>query len=190
VATLKRKWLFFRQAKKPPYTTKQAFSQLYDKTHIAVFRYAYGLVHGNQHDAEDITAQTFLKAWDARHQFTGTPTQAQSWLFTIAKRIVIDQYRKQQVRPDEVAMPDTLHNNHPSPEKIAMQADEHQQVWAILQHLDEADRDMIVLRYMLDWQVKDIATHMNMNPNSVSVRLKRLMEQLQGLWLQQVDEEA
>jgi RNA polymerase sigma-70 factor (ECF subfamily) len=92
MTTWTKNWWFPGRAA-VPYASKAAFSELYEDTHLSVYRYVYGLLGGTAQDAEDITAQTYLKAWDHRKQFRGTPEQAKGWLFTIAKRIVIDRYR-------------------------------------------------------------------------------------------------
>lgn len=63
--------LLRKRDKAKPYHSEPAFSQLFDSTHQIVFRYVYGLLGGPQQDVEDITADTFLKAWHARDQFEG-----------------------------------------------------------------------------------------------------------------------
>ena len=181
---LAKNWWFPGRAA-APYDSKAAFSQLYDETHRSLYRYVYGLSGSTTQDAEDITAQTYLKAWDHRKQFSGTPEQVKGWLFTIAKRIVIDRYRKQQIRPQSVHIDEAfLVSSDASPEEKAVIAEQIQTLWILLQDLSTENREMIVLRYMVGWPVKDIAAHMDMNPNTVSVRLSRVLEQLKGTWKQ------
>jgi RNA polymerase sigma-70 factor, ECF subfamily len=59
------------------------------------------LVAPDRHLAEDVVQETMLRAW--RH---GRVLQQQTtllpWLFTVARRIVIDEHRKRAVRPPEV----------------------------------------------------------------------------------------
>src|SRR5687767_9662865 len=71
-----------------------SFRALYELNRLAVFRYIYALTGGSQADAEDLAAETFLRAWKARHQFVGEMEVAIGWLIGIAKRLVIDDYRR------------------------------------------------------------------------------------------------
>lgn len=77
-----------------PITNPEKFRILYEKNHLSVFRYIFGLVGGSQDEAEDLTAETFLRAWKARHRFEGDMDSAIGWLIQIAKRLVIDNYRR------------------------------------------------------------------------------------------------
>ena len=67
---------------------------MYELNRLAVFRYTYALTGGSQEDAEDLTAETFLRAWKARHHFQGEMDVAICWLIGIAKRLVVDDYRR------------------------------------------------------------------------------------------------
>ena len=46
---------------------QDAFGELYDRHAVRVYRHIYYMV-GNATEAEDLTAQTFLRAWEARHE--------------------------------------------------------------------------------------------------------------------------
>src|SRR5437762_6742034 len=69
-----------------------AFAELYDEHLDRVFRHVLYRV-GNRADAEDLTQQVFLRAWQAlgRYRITGSPFIA--WLLTIAHNLVVDHYK-------------------------------------------------------------------------------------------------
>jgi RNA polymerase sigma-70 factor, ECF subfamily len=160
-------------------TTEKAFSHLYETTHRSVYRYLYGLVGGAVQDAEDLTAETFLKAWNAREQFEGDDDAALGWLLTIAKRLVIDAARRQQSRPVSVDIAeDILSAPDATPEEQAIFTEQSQQLWALVQSLPDDKREMVILRYLLGWRVNRIAAHLNLPENTVSVSLKRIITQL------------
>lgn len=56
------------------------------------FRYRVG----DGQIAEDLTADTFEKAWRKRHHYRHDLASFSTWLFTIARRVAIDHYRKQR----------------------------------------------------------------------------------------------
>ena len=52
----------------------------------------------------------------------------------------------------------------------------------LLQNLNAEQREMIVLRYILDWPVNRIAGHLGMLENTVSVNLRRILQRLRENW--------
>ncbi len=167
----------------PPYAEGRAFSQLYDNTHLQVFRYIYGLLGGPRQEVEDLTAETFFRAWKARTSFTGNERGALAWLFTIARNLVIDSRRRDVSRGipdalDEMMVPSA----EADPESETEYREQQRILWNQIHDLPEQQREMIVLRYMLGWRVKDIAQHMDMNENTVSVNLRRILKRLGRDW--------
>lgn len=98
----------------------------------------YGLLGGPQQDVEDITAETFLKAWHARNQFEGDHEAAVSWLLTIARNQVIDRYRAQQRQAVMIWLEDVdLAASDASPEQ---QVIENEQVGAVADYRSNLNR--------------------------------------------------
>ena len=159
----------------------ESFSAVYENTYRHVFRFLMALCGGQTQEAEDMTAETFLRAWDARHRFRGNEEAALRWLFTIARRLLIDRRRYAASRP-EADLDETAPDNAPDAESILIDAEQMQAVLEALQRLPGAQREMIVLRYMMGWRVNAIADHLQMPENSVSVSMRRALKQLQR-WL-------
>jgi len=57
---------------------------------------------GDRQLAEDVVQETLVRAWRSHEQLTSNPASLRPWLYTVAKRIVIDEHRRRTVRPDEV----------------------------------------------------------------------------------------
>jgi RNA polymerase sigma-70 factor, ECF subfamily len=165
--------------------TAEEFSLFYNHQHLAIYRFIYGLLGASSEEAEDLTAETFERAWQARRRFRGTESAAVGWLFTIARRLVIDTYRRQRIRrpSDEIEIENLLDANG-TPEEQAFTRQQQQTLWQLLQSLPLEHREMIVLRYMLDWRVMDIARQLKMTENNVSVTLRRILERLRRDWPQ------
>ena len=172
-----------------PLQDPEAFSQLYDRTQIIIFRFIYGLHGGPLEEVEDLTCDTYLRAWKARSRFRGDQHDALCWLFTIARRLVIDAHRHRktseedtQIRLDEASSEFTAQSGSKTPEEQAALRDQFKHLWSILQDLPDEKREMLVLRYMLGWKVKEIASYLRMEENTVSVYIKRCLEQIrQGM---------
>jgi DNA-directed RNA polymerase specialized sigma24 family protein len=73
-----------------------------------LFRYLLRLTLGDRGQAEDYLHETFLRTWRWLQDHAVDPVITRPWLFTAARRIVIDGVRTQRARPTEVA---TIHLN-------------------------------------------------------------------------------
>jgi len=68
------------------------FILLYRRHLPAIYRYAYAHL-GNRQDAEDLAALTFERAWAQRRRYRAAGPY-RGWLFGIAHRAVVDQWRR------------------------------------------------------------------------------------------------
>jgi len=166
------------------YQTGEAFSDLYEYSHLLVFRYICGLRGGPTEEAEDLTAETFFRAWRAWDRFEGSRVAAVGWLLQIARRLVIDGYRRSargiHERLDETDLPDP----DGSSEEQTLQNEQRQTLWNMLQSLPIEQREMVVLRYLVGWRVNEIAEHLGLTENNVSVSLRRALQRMRRDWPQ------
>lgn len=169
-----------------PLDDPEAFNALYEQTYRSVFRYLFGLHGGPLEDVEDLTAETFTRAWKARRRFQGDPqTGGIAWLLGIARRLVIDTYRRSQARiqPDVVEW-EEIPQFEPPPESLVMLGEQNETLWTLLQSLPAEQREMLTLRYLLDWRVCQISDYLGIAENTVSVTIRRSLERLQRAWPQ------
>jgi RNA polymerase sigma-70 factor (ECF subfamily) len=165
-----------------PLATAEQFAALYQRAHLTVFRYVYGLSGGPQAEAEDLTAEAFTRAWEARNRFRGDDGAAVGWLLQIARRLVIDRYRRERFRGPTASLPDDLEAAEPGPEAQALTREQRRTLWARVQALPLEGRELLVLRYMLGWRVKDIARHLGLNENTASAAVRRALARLRRDW--------
>lgn len=159
------------------------FQSLYIRTHLIVFRYIFGLLNGPTQDVEDMTAETYMRAWTARFRFRGTEQAALGWLLRIARNLVIDSYRKGKSRGPTSNIDDHIvFNQAVGPEEQAVLKDQTNQLWERLQKLPDKQKEILVLRYFLDWRVKEIAVFLAIKENTVSVNIRRGLQHLREDW--------
>lgn len=140
---------------------------------------------GNREDAEDITQETFVKAWKSlpryRHQHTFC-----TWLFTIARRTALNHLRWRKRRPHEVpgaveaaaAEPSTPAAGPPAGHTGAC---DPEGIWEIARQLSPDQYQALWLCYGEDLSVSDIARVMNSNAIRIRVLLHRARKRLAGL---------
>lgn len=158
-----------------------SFRAMYELNRLPVFRYIYALTGGSQADAEDLTAETFLRAWKARHQFVGEMDSAIGWLIRIAKSLVIDDYRR-TVRTTRNLPTDPYPES--TPEQTAIHEEQQKFLFRLVADLPDEQREIVVLRYLLGWRVNDIAQHMGTSENKISVSLHRTRSKLREKWME------
>lgn len=173
----------------PPLQSSDAFARLFEQHHMAVFRFIFGLSGGTLHEVEDLTAETFMRAWKARERFDGDLKYALAWLLTIARNLVIDTARRRKFRQGEQFISDIDEYQQlflkELSESTEAQVLRHEQVKLLmhqLSYLSSERRELLILRYILGWPVKDIATHLGMVENTVSVYLHRALEKIRNNW--------
>lgn len=166
------------------------FTRLYEETHVFVFRYVCGFSGGTLQEAEDLTAETYARAWKARHRFNGDGQAALGWLLQIARNLVIDLSRRRKARPVDQSIPvELLVDPRLSPEMDVLTREQIAILWQLLASLSEEAREMLVLRYILGWQVRQIAAHLELNENTVSVMIKRTLNSLKRDWPQSQEQD-
>lgn len=127
-------------AERPP------FEELYREYLGRIYAYVRAQV-GTTADAEDITAQVFMNAYQAYGRFEARNTTPSAWLFRIARNATLDHFRSRG-RRDRLQR--TIEHEPVAEEDPAQQAEERVQYRALLLHvaqLPERQRDAISLRH-------------------------------------------
>lgn len=177
------------QSSRLSYQDTENFSILFAHTKLIIFRYIYGLHGGPLEEVEDLTSESYSRAWKGRKQFSGDEQAALRWLFTIARHLVIDAYRKKKTHLNDTL--EILDDKNleamflPSELSLEDQVARREQfahLWELMMGLPFDRREMLVLRYILGWQVKQIAEFFNMEENTVSVYIHRSLEQIRLNW--------
>jgi RNA polymerase sigma-70 factor, ECF subfamily len=161
-----------KAARKDP----KAFGELYKRYVEQVFRYLYSRI-GNVQEAEDITAQTFLNAFEYFDRFREDRHFA-SWLFTIARNKAMDHFRQ---RRNLSSIDDAM--NIPMENDPLYGVIEFEQMTALsklIQALPEEDRELLRLRYLAAMSYPEIAHFLHRNEDAVKKSVYRLLARLQS----------
>lgn len=156
-----------------------AFEALYNYYIDSIYRFCFWQTGENQ-AAEDLTAETFrvaltqIKTYQAKGSFT-------NWLYTIAKRQVFswlrDKYRYLPIEQIHESIPD-------QPVLIEPDGDAYKRklIAQLLKRLSERDRQVVVLRYLKNYSIKETASAMNLNPSQVTTITNRAKKTLQSYY--------
>lgn len=163
-------------------TLEQNFFSLYEGQADALFRFVFFRV-SDREAAKDIVQEAFLKMWETLS--SGRDIQNErAFLFRIASNLVIDRYRKaKEYSLDNLAEQGFDAPDDPGvPIETRIDADAALQ---ILQDMPEKFREVVWLRMVEEWAVKDIAALLGETENAVSVRIHRGLK----AWRNRLNEE-
>ena len=156
-------------------TDGEVFALLYDRYVQRLYHYFYHRTN-NVHDAEDLTAQTFLTALEALPHYRRDGYFA-AWLFTIARNKVVDYYRRTPNVPlDESMAP-------PFQSDLAGEAETSQQRGILLRairSLKEDEQELIRLRYVAELSFAEIAKALHKSEGATKKMLYRLLARLKS----------
>lgn len=124
----------------------EAFGKIYDLLVTRVYRFTLWRV-GQREDAEDITEEVFLKAWQALGSYHETGPPFEAWLFRICRNAVIDHYRtkKQTVSLEQVV---NLADEQQSLEDKTHQKIQAEAVIRSLAKIKSTYQEIIVLKFI------------------------------------------
>lgn len=162
----------------------QLIRELHDAHGAALSHFVVGLVGGDEDRAQDVVQETFLRAWrrpSALHAGAG-PTR--SWLFTVARRIAIDEWRSRSRRPE------TLTAEPPEPagaDEVSTIAD-RQLMIAALRTLSYSHREVLLECYFRGSSVAEAAVRLGLPEGTVKSRthyalhaLRAALDEMGGL---------
>jgi len=165
---------------------RQAFIEAYDLYVDQIFRFVYFKV-GNKEEADDLTSIVFLKTWNYVQDSSLKDFKTlRSLIYKIARTSIIDYYRKNS-NFNKVA----FENREGEPidikdekQDIARQAEINSDFGIIEKKLGELKdeyREVIILRFIDELSIKEIAAILDKPKNNVRVLVHRALKALREL---------
>lgn len=148
-----------------------AFTELYRDVHPQLLRYLRTM---SWEHAEDVGSETWLELARSLGSFTGTETAFRGWVFTIARRKLIDRVRYESRRP--VAGHDVLDAHAPHTRDIAeavVDMDATYRTLALVQTLPPAQAEAVLLRVVAGLDYTEVASVMGRSTGAVRVLVHR-----------------
>ena len=173
------KLLLLRLRKKDP----EAFAQIYDLYVTPIYRFIYFKVATRQ-DAEDLTSEVFLKIWQYITETEEVIENLRALLYRTARNLVIDSYR-QKARKDVTQDTEILLNIKDERQQSLLSQIENQfemkNIEKVLRRLKDEYREIIILRFIEELSITEIADILDKSKGSVRVLLHRALKVLREL---------
>ena len=145
---------------------QEALAMIYDSFYPAIFRYIYYRV-SDQDCAEDLAAEVFVRMLERidHYELRGRPFLA--WLYTIAHHLVVDHYRKKSevtMMPLEESL---VAGDGFRPDQTAERLLSQEYLSKMLTHLTEDQRQVILLKFIEDYEVAEVAELMGKQERAI-----------------------
>jgi len=154
---------------------KKAFARLYESYVHRIYDFVYFKTY-HRETAEDITGNTFMKAFDRIRQFDPRKGRFIAWLYTIAKNEVNDFFRKKHL---VLSLEDIW--DIPAETDVEIDAVNRESFHALqtyLQKLPAGKRDILILRVWQDLPFREIATILEQSEGQCKMTFYRLIQKM------------
>ncbi|MBK5093943.1 MAG: sigma-70 family RNA polymerase sigma factor [Actinobacteria bacterium] len=152
---------------------QEAFGALYDEYVDPIFRYVYYKV-GNFAESQDLTGQTFLKAFENIDSYEMRDVAFSSWLYRIAHNLVVDYYRKESKREsvpiEEHPMVVATEGN---PVETVLADMDSDRLYMAMRKLTHDQREIVLLKFIDNLSNAEVAEIMGISVGAVKSAQRR-----------------
>jgi RNA polymerase sigma-70 factor (ECF subfamily) len=155
------------------------FETLYQRHSREVWALAYARWM-NADTALDITQEAFLRLWKKQEEGENI-VNPRAWLLRVARNLAED-HAKSAFRRNGTHPPQTMNgvqSRGQSPLESLEKEETHAQVRELLAELSKPDREILTLRYALEYNTDQIAELLGINATAVHMRLSRARHRLE-----------
>ena len=158
---------------------KEALAEIFDRYNAGIFRYAMRLL-GDMDLARECMAETFSRFLNALRRGAGPSNYLQAYLYRIAHNWITDYYRS-KTPPSLPLDPELRSDPAGDPPRVVADEMELQQVRSALTLLTPDQRQVIMLKYLEEWENEDIARALNKPVGAIKSLQHRAIEALRRL---------
>lgn len=169
-------WLLQVRTKKDP----EAFGNLYDAYIEKIYRFVYFKV-GSREEAEDITSEVFLKAWGYLIENGKEVRNFAGFIFRVARNKIIDFYRAKGQRQEFFLDPELEIGKEDKNFSRVEANQELEKLLRTLKQLKQEYQEIVLLRYVEEMSISEIAEILGKSALSVRVTLHRAGKKLKEL---------
>lgn len=155
---------------------KESFGEIYKLYLDRIYRFVLYLVY-DEPVAQDLTQETFIKAWNFLPKFKIGVGTLQSFLYTVARNLVLDHQRKKPNLSLDNEAGEAIPDRTNIEEQI-LTVETENSIALALKNLPEFDRQIVILRFFEDLPFKEVARILKKDEGALRVRLHRALQTL------------
>ncbi|TFE00441.1 MULTISPECIES: RNA polymerase sigma factor SigX [Jeotgalibacillus] len=160
------------------------FQRLYTEYQQDVFQFLIYLVK-NRDTAEDLLQEVFIRVMKSYENFEGKSSE-KTWLFSIAKNVTIDHFRKQKTIRNRVMDhfdwgKRDIESSDSLPQEIAEQNEDIQRLYRCLDRCSVDQKMVVVSRYIQELSITETAEILGWSEGKVKTTQHRAIKKLKEL---------
>lgn len=175
------------------------FDELYTKYHQDVFQFLFYMVK-NREQAEDLVQEVYIRVLKSYQRFEGKSSE-KTWLFSIARNVAIDHFRKQKgwkqrlLEKFDMSVRE-VKDEYPIPEEIALKNEEIKAMYTCIDQCTVDQKMVLVMRFIQELTIAETAEALGWTESKVKTTqhrglkvLKNLMEEMnvkEGMYSEKV----
>ena len=159
------------------------FSDFYEEYYEKVYNYVY-FKTGERVNAEDLTCSIIEKVLNNIHWYNSAASSLNTWVFTIARNHLIDQFRSKSrsecyfEEGQELQISDRITAR---PEESVIETEQAEMISMLLQRLPETEREVMILKFWGGLKNIEIAAQLGLNSSNVNVMVFRTLKKLKKM---------
>lgn len=161
-------------------TNIQAFGELYDYYFPKLYGYVLYMVNDHA-EAEDIVSTTFEKAINYLPRYQNQGFRFGAWLFRIAKNLVYDRGKAKMTVSLGDYMQEDVQTEEGDVEKQVTDQIQLEKLKECVERLKPAEREVMVLRYIEGYSIKEVCTITGRSEDSIKSSCKRSLSKIREI---------
>ncbi|QKY71620.1 RNA polymerase sigma factor SigX [Lentibacillus sp. CBA3610] len=158
------------------------FEKFYENYHNDLYQFVFYMVKDKE-TCEDLVQEVYIKVLKSYHSFKGESSE-KTWLFSIARHITIDYFRKQKRKRiagffDWREHGELIKDQNPLPEEITVQNEMISNVYRYLDKCTPEQKSVLILRYIQSFTIQETADILNVSVSKVKTTQHRGLKKLQ-----------
>jgi RNA polymerase sigma-70 factor (ECF subfamily) len=158
----------------------EAFGEIYSRYAKLIFGFLYANLDSHL-DAEDLTEEVFLRAWDSLSSYRERGIPFSAFLLRVARNALYDHYRRSKFASNHVPIENVDLLDESDPEAAASDNLEHEELRQVLGQLNEDYRLVLVLRFLRELSPAETAQIMERSVGAVRVLQHRAIAAVRKL---------
>ncbi|MBH0229625.1 RNA polymerase sigma factor SigX [Halobacillus sp. KCTC 3957] len=162
------------------------FDEIYERYHQDLYQFVIYMVK-DRDLAQDLVQEVYIKVMKSYQSFDGRSSE-KTWLFSIARHVTIDYFRKQKRKRKRVMdffdwgeRGEQIQDHDSLPEEIAVQNEEMKEVFQALGKCTMDQKSVIILRFVQGMSIHETAEILNWSESKVKTTQHRGMKSLRDM---------
>ncbi len=143
----------------------EVFGVLYDLNFRRIYSYAYHRT-GSQHEAEDVTSETFMRALEHIDRYQYRDVAFSCWLYRIASNVVAGRHKRRLPRAD-LEEAGEVRSDEPLPEEAILMRERARELREAIATLPESQQQAIVLKFSRGLRNREVGKVMGCSEGAV-----------------------